>query len=137
MDVLIDLMIKSDFIKFNDDELIEICSHYKFQSNNFESCIKFISKQTNTQSICVTRGKNGAILFLNNEFFENHGYPITVKNTVGAGDSFLASLVSKLLEKTNPQEALDFACAVGAIVASNDEANPKIEEKDLLKFIIK
>ena len=48
-------------------------------------------------------------------------------DTVGAGDSFLAALLSKLLSKTPTQEALDFACYVGSQVASCEGANPKID----------
>lgn len=135
-EILIKLMQEADFIKFNDDELMEICNYYNFHSNNLESNIKFIAKQTRTDRICVTLGKNGAILFLNNNFFKNKGFLIKIKDTVGAGDSFLASLISKLLENKPPQEALDFASAVGAIVASSKGANPKIEERDIKRFLM-
>ena len=56
-------------------------------------------------------------------------------DTVGAGDSFLASLITKLLEKESPQKALDFACAVGALVAGSEGANPAIKVEDVNKFI--
>jgi len=135
MNVLSELMQLADFIKFNDDELVEICEQLAFHSTNIESNIKFISKATNTTNICVTLGKKGAILFLNNTFFKNNGYTIEVKDTVGAGDSFLASLINKLLNNKQPQESLDFSCAVGAIVTSKNGANPEIMDKELRKFI--
>ncbi|MBE9490559.1 MAG: carbohydrate kinase [Bacteroidetes bacterium] len=134
MAILSELMQMADFIKFNDEELLEICQHSGFLSNDIEANIKFISNATNTNYICVTLGKDGAMLFVNNTFYENCGYSIKVKDTVGAGDSFLASLISKLLDNKLPQEALDFACAVGAIVAGSNGANPKIAEKDILRF---
>jgi len=135
MDVLSKLMEEANFIKFNDDELLEVCKQLDFYSSDIESNIKFISNTTKTSNICVTLGKEGAILFTNDTFFKNSGYSIQVKDTVGAGDSFLASLISELLSKKLPQEALDFACAVGAIVASSNGANPRIAEKDILQFI--
>ena len=65
----------------------------------------------------------------------NSGYQIKVKDTVGAGDSFLASLIAKILTKENPQNALDYACAVGALVAGREGANPKLEAEEIKKFM--
>lgn len=58
-----------------------------------------------------------------------------VADTVGAGDSFLASLIAKLLSDQNPDEALNFASAVGALVAGNSVANPKIENSEIETFL--
>lgn len=128
-------MNKADFIKFNDDEIFEIAKSLNFNSDSLEENIKFIAEETNTKSICVTKGKHGAILYYNNTFYYNAGYKIVVADTVGAGDSFLASLINKLLKGANPQEAIDFACAIGAIVASCEGANPEIKKVDIDKFL--
>ena len=58
-----------------------------------------------------------------------------MKDTVGAGDSFLASLISKLLQKEDPQSALDFACAMGALVAASNGANPEISKQQIQDFM--
>jgi fructokinase len=128
---IIDLMKAADFIKFNDDELYEVCSHLKFNDKALEACIRFIAEQTETNQICVTLGKDGGVLFYNNEFYYNKGYRIAVADTVGAGDSFLASIISQLLNGSHPQEAIDFACAVGAIVASKNGANPDVSTSEV------
>ncbi|EPR70324.1 Fructokinase [Winogradskyella psychrotolerans RS-3] len=152
-EVLNHLMESADFIKFNDDEIIEIVTHLimkaadfkKFSNNeiseiidklnsdtqNLEGSIKFIAKQTNTKSICVTLGSKGAILFYNDTFYYNKGYKVSVVDTVGAGDSFLAAITDKLLKGDAPQTAIDFACAVGAVVASSEGANPKLNQNDI------
>ncbi|MBU2929318.1 carbohydrate kinase family protein [Winogradskyella psychrotolerans] len=134
-EVLNYLMSEANFIKFNDDEIFEICKELNFNSDSLEATIKFIAKRTDTSSICVTKGGKGAILYVNNTFYYNDGYTIKVVDTVGAGDSFLATLITKLLNKNNPQEAIDYACAVGAIVASREGANPKIAQEDIDRFI--
>ncbi len=112
-------------MKFNDEELYEICAHLEFNDRSLEACINFISEQTGTDQICVTLGKDGAVLFYNRAFYYNKGYKVTVADTVGAGDSFLASIISQLLNGMNAQEAINFACAVGSIVASKNGANPE------------
>lgn len=132
---LIDLMRPADFVKFNDDELYEICAHLEFNDRDMETCIRFMAEQTGTDQICVTLGKDGAVLFYNNTFYYNPGYKVRVADTVGAGDSFLASITSQLLNGMDPQDAIDFACAVGAIVASRNGANPEIPETEIRAMI--
>ena len=55
---------------------------------------------------------------------------------MGAGDSFLASLLVKLLRGKSPQKALNYACAVGALVAGQEGANPKISDAEIKKYMM-
>ncbi len=135
-EVLIELMSKADFIKLNDEELYEISQLLGSPYNSFEQNIKFIAEQTNTQQICVTKGAFGAVLYYNGKFYYNSGYFIKVMDTVGAGDSFLASLIVRLLRGKSPQKSLNYACAIGALVAGHEGANPKISEKETKKFMM-
>lgn len=134
-ELLSDLMNKADFIKFNDDELYEISEYLGSPFHSLEQNIRFIAEKTNTKHICVTKGSHGAVLLYNNQLFYNSGYKITVADTVGAGDSFLAGLLTKLLTGIAPQKAIDFACALGALVAQNEGANPKISPDDIAEFM--
>ncbi len=136
MDLIMNLMKKADFIKCNDEELDKICNHLNFKSDNIENQILFLSKETKTNHICVTKGKNGAALYFENQFFNNKGYPVKVVDTVGAGDSFLATLIGNLLYKKKPNNALKNACAVGALVASKEGANPKFLQSEILNLIL-
>jgi fructokinase len=128
------LMKSASFIKFNDDELFEINRKLGFINNSVKENIKYISKFTNTSQICVTRGGEGAILYFNQKFYENGGYKVKVADTVGAGDSFLATLIECLLKKENSQKAIDTACAIGALVAQNHGTNPKISSEEIKKI---
>ena len=129
------LMNAADFIKFNDEELIEIVEKFDAKHLSFEQSIKFIALKTNTRNICMTRGGKGAILFYENSFYYNNGYQVKVVDTVGSGDSFLATLIDALLKKLNPQKAIDMACAVGALVAQNQGANPTKSTKEIDIFL--
>jgi len=133
--LLEELMKKADFIKFNDEEILEIASGIGFESMDLESNIKFISEKTNTKAICVTLGKHGSLLLWNGKMYQHGGYPVKVADTVGAGDSFLASLISKLLSDNDPDEALNFASAIGALVASYSGANPNLENEEIESFM--
>ena len=134
-ELLMNLIKQSDFIKFNDDELYEISEYLNSPFHSLEQNILFIAEQTKAKSICVTKGNHGAVLYYKGKMYYNSGYKIEVADTVGAGDSFLAGLLSKLLTSDEPQKAIDFACALGALVASNEGANPKITKDEIAKFM--
>jgi fructokinase len=134
--ILSHLMNQADFIKFNDDEIFEISSMFGSKAQSLDQTIHFIAERTNTKTICVTKGKHGAILYVDGKLYHNSGYHITVVDTVGAGDSFLAGLISNLLNKTNPQVAIDYACAIGALVASKAGANPEIKEEEINQMVV-
>jgi fructokinase len=136
-DVLERLMLSADFIKFNDEEILEIARALQSPFESLEENIHFIAELTHTKAICVTRGKHGALLFWKGQLYENEGYPVKVADTVGAGDSFLASLITYLLTDKDPQTSIDFACAVGALVAESAGANPEISFSRIENMISK
>jgi fructokinase len=129
------LMAKANFVKFNDEELELIAKNLNSGHTSIEENVKFIAQKFDVSHICVTRGGEGAVLYIDEIFYYNSGYPVKVKDTVGAGDSFLASLVYKITTKSHPKDALNFACAVGALVAASEGANPKLLESDIIKMI--
>jgi len=128
---ILTFMKRADFVKFNDEELYEICSHLGFENRSLEANIGFIAEQTGTDQICVTLGADGAVLFFHNTYYYNPGYKVKVADTVGAGDSFLGSIISQLLNGSQPQDAINFACAVGSIVASKNGANPEVSTPEI------
>ena len=134
-ELLQDLMLASDFIKFNDDELFEIALTMGSKFNSLEQTIEFIAKETNTDAICVTKGAYGAVLYISGTFYYNSGYRIKVLDTVGSGDSFLASILYKLFNNEKPQDAINFGCAVGAMVAKSEGANPILTDLKIKKFM--
>lgn len=125
-EILQKLMQSANFIKFNDEEILEISQALDSPYTTLEENMNFICSLTNATAICVTRGKDGALLLWDKHLYENTGYTVKVEDTVGAGDSFLAALITSLLTGRPPQEALNFACATGALVAGSSGANPEI-----------
>lgn len=60
---------------------------------------------------------------------------MNVIDTVGAGDNFLAGFIYQFLQHKEPKEMLAFACALGAIVASQRGATPEVSMNDILTFM--
>lgn len=133
--LLEELINSANFVKFNNEELLEIATAMGSAYTTIEDNMAFMAQKTNTKGICVTKGSQGAVLLWNDNLYHNNGYPVTVADTVGSGDSFLASLLTQLLTGKDPQKAIDFACAVGALVASKQGANPHISYMEIEAFI--
>ncbi|MEO7211309.1 carbohydrate kinase [Mucilaginibacter sp.] len=121
------LAARADVIKMNEEEA-ELLIHGG--SGDLKQMITEFQKKFHTRIICVTRGAQGAIIWNDYEFYEHPGYCVDVVDTVGAGDSFLATFITGLLNETPMQPLLEKACAVGAYVTTQRGANPvyKVDE---------
>ncbi|CAI8332503.1 MAG: Fructokinase [Flavobacteriaceae bacterium] len=135
LETLTQLMIKTNMLKFNDDELYEIVNALGSPYHSLDQHIVYLVAKTNTPIICVTKGMHGAVLYHHGDWFYNSGYRVEVKDTVGAGDSFLATLVLGLLQDNSLQSTLNDACGMGALVASSNGANPSITIEELATFV--
>ena len=78
LNLINELMLSSDFIKFNLEEITEISSIYNKKKTSLESMIKTVSKETKTNEICVTMGEKGACYYTNNSFYFQDGFKINV-----------------------------------------------------------
>lgn len=134
-ELLLELLKKADFLKFNDDELFEISEYLGSSFHSLEQNLIYIAENSPAKTICVTKGRHGAVLWREGKLFYNSGFKVEVKDTVGAGDSFLAALLAKLFQGEHPQTALDYACAIGALVAGEKGANPKLDPDKVKEFI--
>ncbi len=81
-------------------------------------------------SICVTLGAAGCMVYQDGIVHAVPGYPVAVKDTVGAGDAFSAAFLHGFHFKWPVLRTAQFANAVGSIVASRAGATPdwSIEE---------
>jgi len=64
--------------------------------------------------VALTMGPDGAMLISRDASMYAKPVPVTVRGTVGAGDSFLGLLVLSLAKRENLVEAFRLACAAGA-----------------------
>jgi ribokinase len=77
--------------------------------------------------VAVTLGPEGASLLEDDEVIARATPPtVEVIDGTAAGDAFTACLVVSLLEEREPQEALERACAAGALAASRFGAQPSL-----------
>ena len=84
------------------------------------------------EMICVTDGARGAAVHLKDGTrFQHGGYPVTARDTTGAGDGFAAAMIVRILEhrrdyRAHLPEILRFANAVGALTCLKEGAIPSL-----------
>jgi len=118
------LLNEADILKVNEHELVYLREHLKLTGNDDEQLLKQLGIQFNIKIICLTLGDKGAYVLHEDKLYHHKGYQIKVADTVGAGDSFLATFISSYLNGHPMDIILDRACKVGAFVASQKGANP-------------
>ena len=116
---------QADLIKLNDEEL-EVVTHGVYPTLSLEKASGEYASQVGCQRLCVTAGPRGAGLRDGDNWYWVDGRTVVVKDTIGAGDSFLAALISGLVGPISrtPDEILTRACRLGEFVASSDGATP-------------
>ena len=118
------LLAAADILKVNEHELLYLKNELHLSGNTDEQLLKQLSLLFNIQIICLTVGEKGAYV-LHEDFLHHHkGYTVKVADTVGAGDSFLATFIASYLKGYPMDTILDRACKVGSFVASQVGANP-------------
>jgi fructokinase len=122
----------ADVIKMNEEEANLLIGNYDEPLT--DKIIEF-QKKFHSQTICVTRGENGAIVWHDEKFYEHPGFVVDVVDTVGAGDAFLATFITGLLNKQPMDQVLERACAIGAFVTSHRGANPDYDEPRIGEII--
>lgn len=120
------LFQQADILKLNDHELSLVAGWYTNETN-FEEQVTFLSNQFSIPTIIITKGANGAALYYNDIFYYHDGYKVTIADTIGSGDAFLAGFLSRIIQQQTPEASLEFACKLGAFVASQKGACPPYE----------
>src|SRR5581483_10785451 len=120
-----ELARKATLIKVNSTEAARLATGGADTPGSEEAHARALAGQTGCNTIVVTAGGRGAGLLRGGHWLWEPGRPVTVVDTVGAGDSFVASLVAHLLAgKFSDKEILAHACRLGEWVASRSGATP-------------
>jgi fructokinase len=130
-DIVMESLGVSAIVKLNDDEAGILAGWYGLPSDGLHSTMEALADRFEVASVCVTRGESGAILLHKGEWAEHPGYRVEVADTVGAGDAFLAALLSRLFAGDSLDDVLDYANAVGAFVASKNGATPEHDANEI------
>jgi fructokinase len=134
-DVIEALVRKADIAKMNDDELRTMAGWHKVKYTELNDLARWCGDTYNLELICITRGKDGAMVLDKGEICEHPGFRVETVDTVGAGDAFLAGFVSRLFDGRGSMEALTYGCALGAYVATQPGATPAYHFDEIEKIM--
>lgn len=128
------LLQHCQILKINEAELELIGDWYQFPAD-MEERVRAFSQQYDIPTIIVTLGDKGAALLMENAFYQHPGYKVTVADTIGSGDAFLAGFLYNRMINTPPAVTLAYACALGALVASYHGGCPAYHPDEIIALI--
>jgi fructokinase len=115
----------ANILKLNDAELPILASFFSLKGN-IQDQIKQLAKKFSLQVVALTRGPAGSLLYQAGQWSDCPSVPISIKDTVGAGDAFTAALVMGLLQKMKLDEINTLADEVARYVCSCHGATPPL-----------
>jgi fructokinase len=143
--LIVKLARRADVLKLNDGEVGQLAAWLRTGDMKREtprdaaaitSACAIIAEATNASRICVTLAEEGAALWDRGKLVTAPAPKVVVKDTVGAGDAFMAGLMVGLTRGTDPHKVLESACRLGAYVASHDGATPLLSPEIIAEFAI-
>ncbi len=118
----------------NDSELAILNSMFQL-GKNMEQQMERLAMTFGSRLVALTRGPLGSILFENGRWSHQPPAPVRVVDTVGAGDSFTATLVMGLLADMDLDALHAAAAEVAGFVCTQPGATPALPRQIREKFI--
>ena len=122
-DVVSRSLQRADVVKVSRGELRRLAGWYELPREE-QGAAGALARRFACDVVCVTRGREGAALWRRGEWTEHPGFPVEVRDTVGAGDAFLSVLLTGLLADTDSPTILKNANLIGAYVSTQSGAVP-------------
>lgn len=118
---------RADVVKLSVPELAQVAEWFGLRGDEREK-VSALAERFECPVVCLTRGSGGAALWHDGAWTEHPGFEVEVRDTVGAGDAFLAVLLAGLLAGGSDTSLLQHANLIGAYVATQHGAVPAGQE---------
>ena len=128
------LLQQTQWLKLNDDELHELVELGLTAGQTTEEQLLQLRTRYSLSVVCLTLGAAGALLLTPEGYVRQAGFPVTVVDTVGSGDAFLAALLAGYCAGDSWPDTLRSACVTGAYVATQPGATPLVSSQLLTEF---
>lgn len=112
-------------VKFNHEEAPQLADLLDLPSGELEAVAAELRRRYAVELVCITRGKDGCLL-VGDETVSRPGIPVTIADTVGAGDALTAGLAFGLVHKLPLANIAKLANRTAALVASRAGAMPDL-----------
>ncbi len=132
---IMQMVESADTLRMNETELEMLVNWLGYSTRSQKDQIIAIQKHYNYNEVIATLGSEGAICYDGDSFFNQSVFTVIIKDTVGAGDGFLAAYITRKLKGDIIEDALRYACAIGSITASKSGGTPDISEEEIQQLL--
>lgn len=129
------LLHKADIVKMNKAEMRRVLEFMGTAYTTEHDAVRYIQDHFSVNEILISKGSKGALYYDGHQDYFAPAIPVTVKDTVGSGDSFLAGFISKRIQGASPDDIMLRATALGAFVTSQEGACPEYTFADFENFV--
>ena len=116
-EILCESMQRCNILKINDEELVTVSRMFGYPGIDLQDKCWILLGKYNLKMLILTCGINGSYVFTPTPQVE-------VADTVGAGDSFTAAVISSILRGRSVAEAHAAAVSTSAFVCTRNGAMP-------------
>ena len=104
---------RADVVKMNAEELARLAEWFGLRGGP-RAQLSALAERYSCRVVCLTRGRDGAAMWREGRWSEHPGFEVEVRDTVGAGDAFLAVLLAGVLSGLDDAALLHHANLIGA-----------------------
>ncbi len=115
----------ANVLKINDEELPVLANLFSLRGGSADQVAE-LAYRFELQLVALTCGAKGSLLYSRGCYSEAKSFPVSVVDTVGAGDSFTAVLTMGMLAGWNLDRINRCANEVAAYVVSQSGATPRL-----------
>ena len=133
----VDLMRSVSLLAVNRAEASALSGQHVGTAADGNDAATRIQERYGVAEVVVTLGALGAVAVHPAGFDYHPAWPVTVVDTVGAGDAFLGTLVATQLEGASWPHALAWATAAGALAAGRSGALASMPDKAAVEAELK
>lgn len=123
-DILCNSMKRCNILKINDEELVTVSRMFGYPGIDLQDKCWILLGKYNLKMLILTCGINGSYVFTPGNVSFQPTPLVEVADTVGAGDSFTAALISSILKGKTVPEAHKRAVETSAFVCTQQGAMP-------------
>lgn len=123
-EIIFESLKKTDILKLNTLEL-QYLAETVYNTTDTDQTVMLLMENFDIQTVALTRGEDGSILYMQDGRYEQPASPIkVVGDTVGAGDAYAAVLAIGILQAWKPDRILSSATAFAAEICGIKGAIP-------------
>ena len=124
----------ANVLKLNENELSVVKKILRLKGNE-KKILNELSRKYSLRLIALTKGIEGSILYSDGKISKHEGYRVEIGDTVGAGDAFVAALVTGLLRGYELDDLNNKANRVASYICSKHGATPSLTNEIRQLFI--